>query len=50
MDLINGPLKKLLELLDTQVLVVRSEGPVGDFLDIYKVAHMRPVRLKGGGR
>ena len=34
-DLANGPLNKLLELLDTQVFFgVRSVGPVGDFLDI----------------
>ena len=29
----NGPLSKVLEILDTQVLGVRSVGPVGDFLD-----------------
>ena len=32
-DLTNGPLSKLLELLDTG-LGVRSVGPVGDFLDL----------------
>ena len=36
-DLTNGPLSKLLELLDTQGLGVRSVGPVGDFLEIYIV-------------
>jgi len=30
-DLTNGPLSKLLELLNTQVEGVRSVGPVGDF-------------------
>ena len=33
-DLTNGPLRKLLELLDTPGLGVRSVGPVGDFLDM----------------
>ena len=33
-DLTNGPLSKLLELLDTQFFFgVRSVGPVGDFLE-----------------
>ena len=34
-DLTNGPLSKLLELLDTQVWGVRSVGPVGDFLECW---------------
>ena len=37
LDLTNGPLRKLLKLLDTQVisgLGVLSVGPVGDFLDL----------------
>ena len=32
-DLTNGPLSKLLELLDTHQVGVHSVGPVGDFLD-----------------
>ena len=36
-DLTNGPLSKLLELLDTQVYGVRSLGPVGDFLDSLQI-------------
>ena len=35
----NRPLSKLLELLDTQVLGVRSVGPVGDFLHISTLYH-----------
>ena len=36
-DLTNGPLSKLVELLDTWVIGVRSVGPVGDFLDFFSL-------------
>ena len=41
-DLTNRPLSKLLELLDTQIYIgVRSEGPIGDFLDFLGVFFFR---------
>ena len=41
-DLTNGPLSKLIELLDTQG--IRSVGPVGDFLEAGEISSQGSTR------